>query len=229
MCPIGIRHETVHVTALTCIGFQHSITSQQTLKPVTHFRIFFFFFQNNTYFQTNSLVSIVSKLFRKLTSRVIETRDYYSKSSIKDSIFMKIHVELKYLRLEFHKRKPRVSLLFFQSLPLLPLEKNPQDSTFYKQSLKQKKYKRKQTSRIKKPKNLERNINKKNQEIHPKTQREINKPQQNINKPKDPEKKMKGLEENLCLEPSPPPPGAFFAQVQSPLPPLGAFVNTAWV
>ena len=57
------------------------------------------FFQNNTYFETISLVSIVSRLFRKLTSRVCWTWFHYSKSSIKDSISMKINAEIESLRL----------------------------------------------------------------------------------------------------------------------------------
>ena len=71
------------------------------------------FFQNNTYFETISLDSIVSKLFRKLTSRVCWTWFHYSKSSIKDSISMKINAEIESLILKFHilrqrsqKRKP---------------------------------------------------------------------------------------------------------------------------
>ena len=65
----------------------------------------FFFFQNNTNFHIILLVSIVSKLFKKLTSRVFKTRVYYSNSSITYSISMKIHVELESVRLKFHKRK----------------------------------------------------------------------------------------------------------------------------
>ena len=45
----------------------------------------FFFFQNNTNFQTILLVNNVSKLFRKLTSRILPTQVYYSKSSFRDS------------------------------------------------------------------------------------------------------------------------------------------------
>ena len=55
-----------------------------------------FFFQNNTYFQTILLVSIISKLFSKLISRDYETEDHYSKSSITGSISMKIHLELEF-------------------------------------------------------------------------------------------------------------------------------------
>ena len=62
-----------------------------------------FFFQDNNNFQTILLVSIASKLFRKLTSRVSKTQVHCSNSSIKNSIYMKIHVD----RLKFHKRKPR--------------------------------------------------------------------------------------------------------------------------
>ena len=62
-----------------------------------------FFFQNNTKFQTILLVSIVSKLFRKLTSQVLETQFYCSNSSITKSISMKIHVKIESVRLEFHK------------------------------------------------------------------------------------------------------------------------------
>ena len=65
------------------------------------------FFQNNTHFQIILLVNIISKLFRKLTSRVYQIRVHCSNSSIKDSISMKIYVELEFQRLEFHKRKPR--------------------------------------------------------------------------------------------------------------------------
>ena len=62
-----------------------------------------FFFQNNTKFQTILLVSIVSKLFRKLTSQVLETQFYCSNSSITESISMKIYVKIESVRLEFHK------------------------------------------------------------------------------------------------------------------------------
>ena len=61
------------------------------------------FFQNNTTFQTILLVSIISKLFRKLTFRVFETRAHCNKSSIIDLICIKIHMELESVKLEFHK------------------------------------------------------------------------------------------------------------------------------
>ena len=70
-----------------------------------------FFFRNNTYFQTILLVSINFKLFRKLTFWVRKTRFHYSNSSIRDSISIKIYMELKSLRLEIHKRKKCKSLL----------------------------------------------------------------------------------------------------------------------
>ena len=47
------------------------------------------FFQNNTNFQTILLVNIISKLFKKLSSRAFETRVHYSNSSITNSISMK--------------------------------------------------------------------------------------------------------------------------------------------
>ena len=50
-----------------------------------------FFSQNNTHFQTISLISIVSKLFRKLTSRVSETQVHCSNSSLRYSISMTWH------------------------------------------------------------------------------------------------------------------------------------------
>ena len=56
---------------------------------------FFFFFQINTHFQTVSLVSIVPKLFRKLTSQVFQARVHCSNSSINDLISIKIHGELE--------------------------------------------------------------------------------------------------------------------------------------
>ena len=75
------------------------------------FRDFFFFFQNNTNFQTILLVSIVSKLFRKLISRVFETRVHCSNSSITDLISMKFVCETRVSQkitqkseLETHKR-----------------------------------------------------------------------------------------------------------------------------
>ena len=63
-----------------------------------------FFFQNNTKFQTILLVSIVSKLFRKLTSQVLETQFYCSNSSITELISMKIHVKIESVRLEFYNK-----------------------------------------------------------------------------------------------------------------------------
>ena len=63
----------------------------------------FFLLQNSTNFQTISLVSIISKLLKKLTSWVFWTRFHCNNSSIKDSISMKINVEIKFLRLKFHK------------------------------------------------------------------------------------------------------------------------------
>ena len=80
---------------------------------------FFFFFENNTNIKTILLVSIISKLFSKLTSREWEGWDLCSKLSITNSISMKICLEFDFSTLEFHKRKPKSwdTLL----LPLLPL------------------------------------------------------------------------------------------------------------
>ena len=66
---------------------------------------FFFFFQNITNFKIILLVSIVSKPFKKLTSRIFKTQVYCNNSSITYSISMKIHVELESVRLKFHKRR----------------------------------------------------------------------------------------------------------------------------
>ena len=80
---------------------------------------FFFFVENNTNIKTILLVSIISKLFSKLTSREWEGWDLCSKLSITNSISMKICLEFDFSTLEFHKRKPKSwdTLL----LPLLPL------------------------------------------------------------------------------------------------------------
>ena len=52
-----------------CFGPHHLSVAKRTLSD-PFLRRFFFFFLNNTYFQTILLVSIISKLFRKLTSEV---------------------------------------------------------------------------------------------------------------------------------------------------------------
>ena len=62
------------------------------------------FFFKITQFQTILLVSIVSKLFRKLTSQVLETQFYCSNSSITELISMKIHVKIESVRLEFYNK-----------------------------------------------------------------------------------------------------------------------------
>ena len=69
-----------------------------------------FFFQNNTKFQTILLVSIVFKLFRKLISRVLETRFHCSNSSITQLISMKIHVKIEFVRLEFHNKTQKTKI-----------------------------------------------------------------------------------------------------------------------
>ena len=75
----------------------------------------FFFFQNNTHFQTILLVSINFKLFRKLTSWGRQTWFHCSNSSIKDSIYIKIYMEL-----EFHNQRKMKDI---KALPLLRITK----------------------------------------------------------------------------------------------------------
>ena len=58
----------------------------ESIVYVKHERIFF---QNNTNIKTILLVSIVFKLFNKLISRELETRDHCSKSRITGLISMK--------------------------------------------------------------------------------------------------------------------------------------------
>ena len=101
------------------------------------------FFQNNYKSQTILLVSNISKLFRKLTTRVYETRFYYSKSILKDSIsvYWQTWGEVKYPRRNwvFKTRFPVHHLLpfFFLFSPPsafpLPSSKPPktQDSTSF--------------------------------------------------------------------------------------------------
>ena len=86
-------------------------------------------------FDKNAL-SIVSKLFRKLTS---QDWVHYSNSSIKDLISMKIHIELE----SFHKRKPKNQKTWVSSssssssLFLFSLWKKKKSTSFYKQPKKQ--------------------------------------------------------------------------------------------
>ena len=92
----------------------------------------FFFFLNNYKSQTILLVSNVSKLFRKLTTRVCETRFYCSKSNLKDSISIRCIAEvdkkstwnlslkdLSSLNPEIWKHKPTAKL------KTQPTSKNP--------------------------------------------------------------------------------------------------------
>ena len=61
----------------------------ESLKPIS-FNFNGIFFQNNTHFQTILLVSIISKLFKKLTSWACKSRVHCSNSSSTNSICIKI-------------------------------------------------------------------------------------------------------------------------------------------
>ena len=63
-----------------------------------------FFFQINTNFQTILLVSMFLKRFRKLTSRVLYTRFWYTKSSSLNSISTFYHMKLESVVLDFFSR-----------------------------------------------------------------------------------------------------------------------------
>ena len=64
----------------------------------------FFFLQINTHFQTILLVSMFLKRFRKLTSRVLYTRFWYTKSSSLNSISTFYHMKLESVVLDFFSR-----------------------------------------------------------------------------------------------------------------------------
>ena len=90
----------------------HPITLSKTRAPLKTFfliflcctRMWIFFFLNNTYFQTISLVSTFSKLFRKLISWVLYTWSWIAKLSPLNLISTFCHMKLESTRLDFFSK-----------------------------------------------------------------------------------------------------------------------------
>ena len=82
-CDMHMIHDTCQVYKLT-----PNTVCSNSYKHVCSKSLRYFFFQNNTHFQTISLVNKVSKLFRKLAYQVFKTRIHCSNSTLSYSSSM---------------------------------------------------------------------------------------------------------------------------------------------